>query len=159
MPKEDQVWCATDEVMWSGDECAAEIKKSYSKKKDPGDCTAHFSAASGRCKNTAAGKLDLDECMRALAAMHDGFECYVTRLARDSASGFTSYDNDTMLGGLATFEDEYNGCVSGGWLQNLEKQAKASGRSDVTDWLVNVHTSYRRLLAIAAFGCEDVEFE
>ena len=49
LPKDDQIRCATDEAMWAVDDCAAEIKKAYRKRRDPGDCTAYFTAATGRC--------------------------------------------------------------------------------------------------------------
>ena len=127
LPKEDRVLCATDDVMWEVDDCAAEIKKSYRKKEDPGNCTAYFTAATGRCKRSASGRFDFDGCEMALVSMRDGVECYITRLARDSARDFSTYEDDNMLGGLKTFEKEYNRCVSGDWVQELEAEAEASG--------------------------------
>ena len=153
LPKEDRVWCATDDVMWEVDDCAAEIKKSYRRRQDPGDCTAHFNAATGKCKHSAGKAFDFESCMTGLAAMRDGIECYITRLARDSARDFTTYDDDKMLGGLSTFEDEYNRCVSGGWVRELEAAAEAMERDDVKRRMRDVYLSCKRLDAIAAFGC------
>ena len=60
-----------------------------------------------------------------------------------------------MLGGLSTFEVEYNACVSGGWLGALEEEAVASNRRDVMKRMKEVYIMYARLAAIAAFGCSE----
>ena len=105
--KDEQRWCATDEAMWEADNCGADIRKQYVKRQDPGDCTAHFNAATGRCvaKDPDRGEraFDFGQCAEALEAMRNGIECYLTRLARDAASGFTTYDGEEMLGGLSEF--------------------------------------------------------
>ena len=155
--KDEQRWCATDEAMWEADNCSADIQKEYEKRQDPGDCTAYFNAATGGCvKDTDEGEgaFDFGQCAEALEAMRNGMECYLTRLARDAASGFTTYDDDKMFGGLWSFEEEYNKCVSGGWLTDLEEVAAAKkGDPDVVQRLREVYIMYKRLDALATFGC------
>ena len=153
MSKDDQVECAVDELMWEFNECAAEIKKSYGKRTDPGDCTAHYVTATGKCRKHPDGEFDYNACLAALVEMRKGVECYVTRLARDAVSGFTTYASDDERGGTATFEKEHNACVAGGWLVELEADTELPG--EVWAWIEKVYRSYKRLDTVGAFACEE----
>ena len=153
LSKEDQVECTDEELMWEYNECGAEIKKSYCKKADPGDCTAHYLAATGKCRHNADGEFDYDVCLVALGELRKGVECYVTRLARDAMSGFTTYDSDKEMGGTAPFERDHKACLADGWLSELE--ADPEQPADVRKWIDKVYRSYKRLDTVGAFACEE----
>ena len=153
LSKEDQVECTDEELMWEYNECGQEIKKSYGRKADPGDCTAHYLAATGKCRHNADGEFDYNICLMALGELRKGVECYVTRLARDAMSGFTTYDSDKEMGGTALFERDHYACLADGWLSELE--ADPEQPAEVRTWIDKVYRSYKRLDTVGAFGCEE----
>ena len=115
--KDEQRWCATDEAMWEVDNCSADIKRSMRRGRTqetaPHTSTPRRAAASPRTQTEEKGLLILESAREALEAMRNGMECYLTRLARDAASGFTTYDDEKKFEGLWSFEEEYEKCVSG----------------------------------------------
>lgn len=140
LPKTEQARCASNEAMWKENDCGAEIMKTYSKMEDPGDCSHFFTSATGKCRTSLPA--GWNDCAAAVRAMRDGFECYLTKLARDPDS----------VESLALLEKEANDCVRDGWLRVFETAPKDQ-ELVAREEMEMVYPSYKRLELLSGFGC------